>query len=130
MNLLKMLVVFFIIFDQTNAGALIKRSTDTTPSIFDQLWSHFGNFMSETLHMIGSLVPLRGFATMAKDIGIPFAEHALAALTPPTNLNWATNQKTHSSQRRSDTVKNIPHPSQKEQYRSLKVKYSGAIETL
>lgn len=116
MKLFLALLIYLMIFEVTNAGALVKRSTSTastqpSTSIFDHIWPHFKDFMSGTLHLIGAIVPLRGFAVAAKDIGVPFADLALEMLTPSKNFNWPKQQNVRRSQRRIDIVEENHHSS-------------------
>ena len=111
MKLFQALLIYLMIFEVTNAGALVKRSTTTSTSMFDHIWPHFKDFMSGTLHLIGAIVPLRGFAVAAKDIGVPFADLALEMLTPSKNFNWPKQQNVQRSQRRIDIVEENHHSS-------------------
>ena len=111
MKLFQALLIYLMIFEVTNAGALVKRSTSTSTSMFDHIWPHFKDFMSGTLHLIGAIVPLRGFAVAAKDIGVPFADLALEMLTPSKNFNWPKQQNVQRSQRRIDIVEENHHSS-------------------
>ena len=111
MKLFQAFLIYLMIFEVTNAGALVKRSTSTSTSMFDQIWPHFKDFMSGTLHLIGAIVPLRGFAVAAKDMGVPFADLALEMLTPSKNFNWPKQQNVQRSQRRIDIVDENHHSS-------------------
>ena len=111
MKLFQAFLIYLMIFEVTNAGALVKRSTSTSTSMIDQIWPHFKDFMSGTLHLIGAIVPLRGFAVAAKDMGVPFADLALEMLTPSKNFNWPKQQNVQRSQRRIDIVGENHHSS-------------------
>ena len=111
MKLFQAFLIYLMIFEVTNAGALVKRSTSTSTSMIDQIWPHFKDFMSGTLHLIGAIVPLRGFAVAAKDMGVPFADLALEMLTPSKNFNWPKQQNVQRSQRRIDIVEENHHSS-------------------
>ena len=111
MKLFQAFLIYLMIFEVTNAGALVKRSTRTSTSMFDHIWPHFKDFMSGTLHLIGAIVPLRGFAVAAKDMGVPFADLALEMLTPSKNFNWPKQQNIQRSQRRIDIVDENHHSS-------------------
>lgn len=130
MKLANTFVLLLLVVGLAESGSLVKRDTSTS---FDKLWAHLSNFMTETLHLIGSMVPLRGLATMAKDMGVPFAAHALTALTPKTNSFPNPNRSSQEhgqqrSQRRSDTIShddlNQGH------YQSMREEMSAAVGAL
>ena len=73
------------------------------------LWDKVNDMMSQALHLVGSFLPLRGLATIAKDIGIPYADSILAALTPVKSQPLHPIVATTQSQRRSDDSPHLPN---------------------
>jgi len=45
------------------------------------LWRNFAGALSGALHFIGGMLPLRGLASLAADLGVPGADSALQVLT-------------------------------------------------
>ena len=108
-----------ILHGQCEAGAL-SRPKSAKPMNFlflDQFWNKVNDLMSDALQMIGSFLPLRGLASIAKDLGIPYASSLLAALTP-IKASVVHPIMTPRSQRRLDTT-----------YLSLRDEMSSAVGT-
>ena len=77
------LILILSLANQTLAGALVPRlSGKPQINIFEQFWEKMNNFVTGGLHLVGSILPLRGLATIAKDLGLPHADSILDALTP------------------------------------------------
>lgn len=94
-------------------------------SIFSAFWSKMDDFMTGALHLVGSILPLRGLATIGKDLGFPYADDILAMLTP--NSGRATTHSQPSiSQRRMD----VASPQREESYTSMRDEMSSAIGAL
>ena len=85
-NLLFILTALSILLDHTQAGALIRFGEGQPDggglSLADRFWDTMDNFLTGALHLVGSVFPLRGMATVAKDMGLPYAEALQQALTP------------------------------------------------
>ena len=78
-----LILILCLTFNQIHGGALVPRySGKPQNSLFEQFWTKVNNFISGGLHLIGSILPLRGLATIAKDLGFPIADSILSALTP------------------------------------------------
>ena len=109
----KSVICVFLILCLANrslGGALVPRFQDTSQNnLFEKFWDKMGNLVTGSLHLVGSILPLRGLATIAKDLGIPYAETVLAALTPTKKsfnrfFSPKTTTSVATSQRRSDTA--------------------------
>ena len=106
--------------NQVEAGALSRPSSAQSMQfyLFEHLWGKVNAMMSEALHLVGSFLPLRGMATVAKDLGIPYADSILTALTPvKSQPDHHPIVATAKSQRRSD-------------FNSLREEMSSAVGTL
>ena len=99
------------------AGALSRRPSSAQSMQF--LWDKVNDMMSEALHMVGSFLPLRGLATIAKDLGIPYADSILTALTPVRPQDDHPIVSTTKSERRSSST-----------FYSLREEMSSAVGTL
>jgi hypothetical protein len=111
----------------TLGGALVPISrASVQTSLFDRFWDKMDNFMRGALHLVGSFLPLRGLATIGKDLGFPYAEKVLAALTP---TSFGAQFKSASvSQRRSDTSN--PNTFDDLKYTSMRDEMSAAVGAL
>lgn len=110
----------------SEAGTLVPKPQDqNNVSIFSAFWTKMDDFMSGALHLIGSILPIRGLATIGKDLGFPYADNILAALTPTTDRFTASFSQPHVSQRRMDTAFR-----QEETYTSMRDELSSAIGAL
>ena len=113
-------ILFLLCHGQCEGGAL-SRPKSTKPMnflIFDQFWNKVNDLMSDALQLVGSFLPLRGLASIAKDLGIPYASSILAALTP-IKTSVVHPIMTSRSQRRLDTTT----------YFSLRDEMSSAVGT-
>lgn len=137
----KIIVVIFLLIlkHQSEAGALVKRAAENQMgSVTDLFWNKVSNVVTGALHLVGSIIPLRGMATVARDMGWPFADFVLEALTPTKN-NGRLAAAIHStvsdtgggqSQRRSDFHPPIieqPREGQNQFYVSFREEMSSAV---
>ena len=77
------LILILCLANQSLAGALVPRySGKPQINIFEQFWEKMNNFVTGGLHLVGSILPLRGLAMIAKDLGFSHADSILDALTP------------------------------------------------
>ena len=129
MEFLKVILVIFLCIRCSESGTLIARPENQVQrSLYNEFWNKFNNLVSGTLHFVGSFLPLRGLATIAKDIGIPYADNLLHALTP-SKQNWnfvsPDFSVARSSQRRSD---NLDHLNKiEDKYVSMRDELSSAV---
>lgn len=92
-------------------------------SLFQRMKQQMSSIGSYALHSMGSILPLRGFASFAADLGIPGAATMLDILTPkiPRHINERSSsamgfnhrsrqgrQEAVKSQRRSSTIGHSP----------------------
>ena len=121
-------LIFCILFlllrgGQVEAGALSRPRQPTQFFLIEHLWDRVNDMMSEALHLVGSFLPLRGLATIAKDIGMPYADSILAALTPVKSQGLHPIVATRKSQRRSSDSHQLPN------YYSLREEMTSALGT-
>ena len=133
----KSFICVFLILCLANrslGGALVPRFHDTSQNnLFEKFWDKMGNLVTGSLHLVGSILPLRGLATIAKDLGIPYAETVLAALTPTKKsfnrfFSPKTTTSVATSQRRSDTADIQDNAGDK--YVTLRDEMSSAVGAL
>jgi hypothetical protein len=129
------LVILAMLAIRTESGALIPRSnTAPQPSFMDKFWDQMGSVMTGALHLIGSIVPLRGLATIAKDIGIPGADYAMDALTPVQSRPRPISVAKDRIDRRSDNFGyDGPGPDtilDDEEYTSYREEMSSVVGTM
>ena len=129
------LILILCLANQSLAGALVPRyAAKPQINIFEQFWEKMNNFVTGGLHLVGSILPLRGLATIAKDLGFPHADSILDALTPTKRIPSRVNTRffditsAPTSQRRSDTVKVPDNAGDK--YVSLRDEMSSAVGAL
>ena len=89
------LILILCLANQSLAGALVPRlSGKPQTNIFEQFWEKMNNFVTGGLHLVGSILPLRGLATIAK---VPFIYYVSSCIVQ--NLIWLS--KGHSFCKRS-----------------------------
>lgn len=136
-NKVVILMVFLVasLKKEAEAGALVKRAADSPMgSITDLFWNRVSNVVTGALHLVGSIIPLRGMATVAKDMGWPFADFVLEALTPTkstghlaTALHSTISDTGGKSQRRSDQTPVPEQPREGQFYVSFREEMSSAV---
>lgn len=114
-------ILVCILAAEVRGGALI---TQEYKDLQDNFWDKITDFVQGALHLVGSFLPLRGMATIGKDLGIPYADTVLTVLTPSSST--AAILPTRTSQRRSDTFKN----QEEEVYISMRDEMSSAVGAL
>ena len=88
------LILILCLANQSLAGALVPRyAAKPQINIFEQFWEKMNNFVTGGLHLVGSILPLRGLATIAKDLGFPHADSILDALTPTKRIPSRVNTR-------------------------------------
>ena len=81
------LILILCLANQSLAGALVPRlSGKPQTNIFEQFWEKMNNFVTGGLHLVGSILPLRGLATIAK---VPFIYYVSSCILYSTNLNFS-----------------------------------------
>ncbi len=106
-----LLVLLMTSVVKVHGGSLVKRDPNQ-PSMFQNIWSNLGQAATGLIHLVGTVIPLRGIASVAADLGIPWAEAALEVLTPrhtsTTTTTSTTAKPTRTRQSRIDRSDNIP----------------------
>lgn len=54
------------------------------PSLMTRVFSSVAESLQDAMHLVGSIIPLRGMASFAADIGLPGALTLMEMLTPST----------------------------------------------
>ncbi len=72
--------------DSTRALQVSPSTSLSSPSLWWRMFSAVGASLRGAIHLVGSIIPLRGLASFAADVGLPGAATIKDILTPNTRV--------------------------------------------